>query len=187
MELNTENLIKFFKKKLRDAQTIDVVNNPDALKRWWNSILSCCNRMGESYLMRAKQISFSPGFYVLGESDYSVESRRAEYRRSGLSDALVFIESILDELNDWGFTMERKEKGNTTAQSSNINNVNINQSQNIKLDISSCSPESRKCVEDLVKELNGRKDKKVIKKILSKLTDVGLDVIEKIFLYSIGI
>ena len=189
MELNTENLIRFFAKKLEEAKEIDAANNPDKLKRWWNSILSCCDRMGENYLKRAKRISFSPGFYILEESNYSIESRRAESRQSGLKEAVVLIESIVDELNDWGFCVDKQNNSEVISKNSNVNNINIsqNQSQNIKIDISDCNAESRQYIEDLIKELNGKKDRKVIKGLLSKLTDVGLDVIEKIFLHSIGI
>lgn len=189
MELNTENLIKFFTKKLEEAKEIDAVNNPDKLKRWWNSIMSCCARMGNSYIQRADSISFYPGYYFMGESDYSVESRKAESRQSGLREAVVLIESIVDELNDWGFCVDRPKNNESISKNSNINNINISQSQsqNMKIDISDCNTESRQYIEDLIKELNGKKDKKVIKELLSKLTDVGLDVIEKIFLHSIGI
>lgn len=189
MELNTENLIGFFTKKLEEAKEIDAANNPDKLKRWWNSVTSCCSRMGNSYIQRAGSISFYPGYYFMGESDYSVESREAKSRQSGLKEAVVLIESIVDELNDWGFCVDKQNNNEVISKNSNVNNINIsqNQNQNVKIDISDCSTESRQYIEDLVKELNGKKDKKVIKGLLSKLTDVGLDVIEKIFLHSIGI
>ena len=39
MELNTENLIEFFKARLEDAKSIDPVTDEKKLERWWEKCL----------------------------------------------------------------------------------------------------------------------------------------------------
>lgn len=129
------------------------------------------------------------------EQSDKLESRRGVARAEGLEDAKQVINGIIDELSTFGYATENRMSdvgGKREAMDNNssivINNTNAQlQSQSIKIDLSSYSTEVRECVEEILVELQSKKDKTKIKALLSKLTDIGIDVLTAIFLHAVGL
>mgnify|MGYP000847939390 FL=1 len=195
VNLTTKELIDFFEGKLREADKIDPVRDEDGLLRWWGLCKTCCERMGKRYEDRAKKVDFSLHILYMGEQSDKLESRRGVARASGFEDAKQVINGIIDELSTFGYATENRMSdvgGEREAMDNNssivINNTNAQlQSQSIKIDLSSYSTEVRECVEEILAELQGKKDKTKIKALLSKLTDIGIDVLTAIFLHAVGL
>lgn len=195
VNLTTKELIDFFEGKLREADKIDPVRDEDGLLRWWGLCKTCCERMGKRYEDRAKKVDFSLHILYMGEQSDKLESRRGVARAEGFEDAKQVINGIIDELSTFGYATENRMSdvgGEREAMDNNssivINNTNAQlQSQSIKIDLSSYSTEVRECVEEILAELQGKKDKTKIKALLSKLTDIGIDVLTAIFLHAVGL
>lgn len=195
VNLTTKELIDFFEGKLREADKIDPVGDEDGLLRWWGLCKTCCERMGKRYEDRAKKVDFSLHILYMGEQSDKLESRRGVARAEGFEDAKQVINGIIDELSTFGYATENRMSdvgGKREAMDNNssivINNTNAQlQSQSIKIDLSSYSTEVRECVEEILVELQGKKDKTKIKALLSKLTDIGIDVLTAIFLHAVGL
>mgnify|MGYP000893802441 CR=1 FL=1 len=195
VNLTTKELIDFFEGKLREADKIDPVGDEDGLLRWWGLCKTCCERMGKRYEDRARKVDFSLHILYMGEQSDKLESRRGVARAEGFEDAKQVINGIIDELSTFGYATENRMSdvgGKREAMDNNssivINNTNAQlQSQSIKIDLSSYSTEVRECVEEILVELQGKKDKTKIKALLSKLTDIGIDVLTAIFLHAVGL
>ena len=195
VNLTTKELIDFFEGKLREADKIDPVGDEDGLLRWWGLCKTCCERMGKRYEDRAKKVGFSLSIFYMDEQSDKLESRRGVARAEGFEDAKQVINGIIDELSTFGYATENRMSdvgGEREAMDNNssivINNTNAQlQSQSIKIDLSSYSTEVRECVEEILVELQGKKDKTKIKALLSKLTDIGIDVLMAIFLHAVGL
>ena len=187
MELNTENLIKFFKARLEDAKSIDPVADEKKMERWWEKCLFCAEHMGEIYKKKLSGVMFGPQVITYRDdwslSDYTVYERA---RVEGFEDAKNKINIVIEDLEVFGYFGNFTLPTNHNAGISISNNNFQQQSNTVKIDISAYDPEVQECIKELVKELKGKKDKSKIKKLLAKLTDVGLDVLKKIFLHSIG-
>ena len=195
VNLTAKELIDFFEGKLREADKIDPVRDEDGLLRWWGLCKTCCERMGKRYEDRAKKVDFSLHILYMGEQSDKLESRRGVARAEGFEDAKQVINGIIDELSTFGYATENRMSdvgGEREAMDNNssivVNNTNAQlQSQSIKIDLSSYSTEVRECVEEILAELQGKKDKTKIKALLSKLTDIGIDVLTAIFLHAVGL
>ena len=195
VNLTTKELIDFFEGKLREADKIDPVGDEDGLLRWWGLCKTCCERMGKRYEDRAKKVGFSLSIFYMDEQSDKLESSRGVARAEGFEDAKRVINGIIDELSTFGYAAENRMSdvgGEREAMDNNssivINNTNAQlQSQSIKIDLSSYSTEVRECVEEILVELQGKKDKTKIKALLSKLTDIGIDVLTAIFLHVVGL
>lgn len=195
VNLTTKGLIDFFEGKLREADKIDPVGDEDGLLRWWGLCKACCERMGKRYEDRARKVGFSLSIFYMDEQSDKLESRRGVARAEGLEDAKQVINGIIDELSTFGYATENRMSdvgGKREAMDNNssivINNTNAQlQSQSIKIDLSSYSTEVRECVEEILVELQSKKDKTKIKALLSKLTDIGIDVLTAIFLHAVGL
>lgn len=195
VNLTTKGLIDFFEGKLREADKIDPVGDEDGLLRWWGLCRACCERMGKRYEDRARKVGFSLSIFYMDEQSDKLESRRGVARAEGFEDAKQVINGIIDELSTFGYATENRMSdigGEREAMDNNssivINNTNAQlQSQSIKIDLSSYSTEVRECVEEILVELQGKKDKTKIKALLSKLTDIGIDVLTAIFLHAVGL
>lgn len=195
VNLTTKGLIDFFEGKLREADKIDPVGDEDGLLRWWGLCKACCERMGKRYEDRARKVGFSLSIFYMDEQSDKLESRRGVARAEGFEDAKQVINGIIDELSTFGYATENRMSdvgGEREAMDNNssivINNTNAQlQSQSIKIDLSSYSTEVRECVEEILVELQGKKDKTKIKALLSKLTDIGIDVLTAIFLHAVGL
>ena len=195
VNLTTKGLIDFFEGKLREADKIDPVGDEDGLLRWWGLCKACCERMGKRYEDRARKVGFSLDIFYMDEQSDKLESSRGVARAEGFEDAKQVINGIIDELSTFGYATENRMSdvgGKREAMDNNssivINNTNAQlQSQSIKIDLSSYSTEVRECVEEILAELQGKKDKTKIKALLSKLTDIGIDVLTAIFLHAVGL
>lgn len=195
VNLTTKGLIDFFEGKLREADKIDPVGDEDGLLRWWGLCKACCERMGKRYEDRARKVGFSLSIFYMDEQSDKLESSRGVARAEGFEDAKRVINGIIDELSTFGYAAENRMSdvgGEREAMDNNssivINNTNAQlQSQSIKIDLSSYSTEVRECVEEILVELRGKKDKTKIKALLSKLTDIGIDVLTAIFLHAVGL
>ena len=195
VNLTTKGLIDFFEGKLREADKIDPVGDEDGLLRWWGLCKACCERMGKRYEDRARKVGFSLSIFYMDEQSDKLESRHGVARAEGFEDAKQVINGIIDELSTFGYATENRMSdvgGEREAMDNNssivINNTNAQlQSQSIKIDLSSYSTEVRECVEEILVELQGKKDKTKIKALLSKLTDIGIDVLTAIFLHAVGL
>lgn len=195
VNLTTKGLIDFFEGKLREADKIDPVGDEDGLLRWWGLCKTCCERMGKRYEDRARKVGFSLSIFYMDEQSDKLESSRGVARAEGFEDAKRVINGIIDELSTFGYAAENRMSdvgGEREAMDNNssivINNTNAQlQSQSIKIDLSSYSTEVRECVEEILVELRGKKDKTKIKALLSKLTDIGIDVLTAIFLHAVGL
>lgn len=197
VNLRTKELIDFFKGKLREAEKIDPVGDEDGLLRWWGLCKTCCERMGKRYEDRARKVGFSLSIYYIDEQSDKLESRRGVARASGFEDAKQVINGIIDELSTFGYSAETENRMSDVGCGEGvvgnhrgivINNTNTQlQSQSIKIDLSSYSTEVRECVEEIFVELQSKKDKTKIKALLSKLTDIGIDVLTAIFLHAVGL
>ena len=151
--------------------------------------------MGKRYEDRARKVGFSLSIFYMDEQSDKLESSRGVARAEGFEDAKRVINGIIDELSTFGYAAENRMSdvgGEREAMDNNssivINNTNAQlQSQSIKIDLSSYSTEVRECVEEILVELRGKKDKTKIKALLSKLTDIGIDVLTAIFLHAVGL
>lgn len=199
VNLTTKGLIDFFEGKLREADKIDPVGDEDGLLRWWGLCKTCCERMGKRYEDRARKVGFSLDIFYIDEQSDKLEYRCGVARASGFEDAKRVINGIIDELSTFGYSAETESRMSDVGCGEGvvgnhrgivINNTNTqlqSQSQSIKIDLSSYSTEVRECVEEILVELQGKKDKTKIKALLSKLTDIGIDVLTAIFLHAVGL
>ena len=187
MELNAENLIEFFKARLEDAKSIDPVTDEKKLECWWEKCLFCAEHMEEIYKKKLSGVMFRPQIVTYGYDgslpDYAAYERA---RTRGFEDAKNKINIVIEDLEAFGYVGNFTPPTNHNTEISISNNNFQQQSNTVKIDISAYDPEVQECIKELVKELKGKKDKSKIKKLLAKLTDVGLDVLKKIFLHSIG-
>lgn len=187
MELTTENLIEFFKKKLNEADQLDTANK-QKVELWWSSVQQCAKRMSGGYPELLGRIEFRSHMHFMGEpglSDFMDQKARTE----DLTKAKANIQKIIDDLEIFGYTSPKATavgaQGHQESGQIVINNQNIN---NIAIHLSELNSETQKTVEELQSELSKKhKNKDLIKILLAKLTDTGLDVLEKIFLHSIGL
>lgn len=192
MELTTKNLISFFNKKLTEADELDVENDEKGVERWWAGVRRCGSRMGEEYLELLGEVRFHAGAYLPGEPEYNRELDK-DARVSGIEEAKNNIKKVLDDLLEFGYSPEKDDSDvneNLGVEEKYVNNVTVNthQSTNIAISISEFNKETQAVIAELQNELKKKqKNKEMIKKLLDKLADISLDVLEKIFLHSIGV
>lgn len=159
MELNTENLIEFFKARLEDAKSIDPVTDEKKLERWWEKCLFCAEHMGGIYKKKLSGVMFGPQVVTYRDdwslSDYTVYERA---RAEGLEDAKNKINIVIEDLEVFGYSGNFTPPTNHNAGISISNNNFQQQSNTVKIDISAYDPEVQECIKELVKEL---KDKKI--------------------------
>lgn len=186
--MNTEKLIKFFTTKLEMIPELRELNNYRAseFETWWNTIRSTCERMGSTYAERASRIRFSPGM-LIGGADNSAAYSRA-YRR-GLDSAEAFMNSVIEELEMWGFANEDGESSQTQASNSEgvVLNLTISQHQAQQItqtiNLSQYDEDVQSKVQELLEELKKQtKDSPKIINIVKWLADKGSDALISILL-----
>lgn len=188
MEFTTEKLLEFFYKKLEEAEQIDAENDEKSLDRWWSGVKRCGGLMGKEYSELLDDVRFHAGAYLMGEPELNRIADR-DARKNGLEQAKNNIGKIIDDLNTFGY-VPKKSTPIKTNKEKMINNVTVNNNQtsNMVVSIQDFAPETRKVIQELQAELTKKKkNKEMIKKLLVKLTETGIDALEKIFLHSIGI
>lgn len=187
MELTTENLISFFKGKLDEADHLDIVNNKQDVELWWSSLQRCANRMGRDYSELLGKIEFRSRMHFMGEpglSDFMDQKARVE----DLSKAKVNIQKIIDDLETFGYVSPKLNTSENQSSRGQDRIVINNQNTSVIVHSSDLSHETQELIKKLQNELSKKhKNKELIKTLLVKLADVGLDVLEKVFLHSIGI
>ncbi len=187
MELTTENLIDFFKKKVNEADRLDAANKQE-VELWWSSIQRCVERMDGAYPELLGKIEFRSHVHYMSEpglSDFMDQKARTE----DLEKAKVNVRKIIVDLETFGYTSPKtatmETRGDQESGHIVIHNQNVS---NIAIHLSELNSETQQTIEKLQNELSKKhKNKDLIKALLVKLADTGLDVLEKIFLHSIGV
>ena len=192
MEFTAENLIGFFETKLQEAEKIDPVEDEMKLMRWWNLCKTCCKKMGRAYEERTENVSFVSRVYSYRTvSPEEIERRRTDARTRGFNEAKNVIIDTINDLSTFGYIGTQYDHANNKHEdTSNMiiqNNIMQSQSQSMKIDLSAYDPEVQECINELIAELRTDKDKNKIKKLLSRLTDISVDVLVAIFLHTIGL
>lgn len=188
--MNTNKLIQFFTTKLNiipELRRLDAEN--PIFSTWWNTIISTCERMGESYATRAERIDFYPSV-VFGNGDRTQYSRAYQH---GLNDAEAFIKSLIEELETWGFNDQPNIKTSANSPLNDENNVILNltisqqQIQQITQTINSSQygAEVQEKIQELLSELKKEtKNKTKIIETVKWLADKSSDALIAILLAS---
>lgn len=187
MEFTTDGLKAFFETKLKESDDIDPIKDKDGLLRWWEVCRTCCERMGKPYEKRTTGVTFSPMIYFENESRVELEHRNKEARIKGFNRAKKVIIDTINDLSTFGYTGIQYDYTNNKRNIIIQNNIMQSQSQSMKIDLSAYDPKVQKCINELIAELRTDKDKNKIKKLLSRLTDISVDVLVAIFLHTIGL
>lgn len=186
-----EKYIDYFTKKLKDLPELrkgsSSTDNP-AFEKWWGSIKATCERMGETYLKRARKIHFFP--MVLGGSrdDYYISDKY----QSGLNQAEAFIETLIEELQTWGLndsTSERSGASNASSTHAPTYHLHVNLSQQQvqqiiqTINLDAYDKDTKEKVTELFNELKKEeKDKSKISSIVKWLADKSVDALIAILL-----
>lgn len=189
MDFDKDSLLQFFNHKLAEAEKIDAANDEDSLERWWSNVKRCCEKMGPEYVQLLGDVRFHSSVYLMGNPDFNSGADESA-RISGLGQAKNNIQKVIDDLETFGYKPTAVSKALRKPTSKTVNNFNINQSQrmSVSINISDFDSETQKNIRDLQSELaKKKKNREVIKKILAKLGETGLDALEKIFLHTIRI
>ncbi|MBR2994419.1 hypothetical protein IKF32_00675 [Candidatus Saccharibacteria bacterium] len=192
MELTTESLITFFKRKLSEVDQLDIENDEKGVERWWSNVVRCGGRMGKEYLELLGDVRFHAGAYLMGEPEYN-KRLDIDARINGVEEAKNNIGKVLDDLSEFGYSPENDEsdvKVGQGAAEKYINNVMVSthQSANVVINLSEFDKNTQNIITELQNELKKKqKNKEMIKKLLGKLAETSLDALERIFLHSVGI
>jgi hypothetical protein len=185
-----DRYIDYFTNKLKDLPELrkgnSSIDNP-AFEKWWGSIKATCERMGETYLQRARKIHFFPSVLGGSRDDYYI----SQSYQSGLNQAEAFIETLIEELQTWGLNDSanmRPEAANAHSQAPTYHlHVNLSQQQvqqiiqTINLD--AYDENTRAKVNELFDELKKEdKDKSKISNIIKWLADKSVDALIAILL-----
>lgn len=185
--MDTEGLINFFRAKLEKVPEVKSLNNkgnPEFIK-WWNTVRSTCERMGESYRRRADSIRFYPGMVVAGSNEGVMLSQA--YHR-GMDEAEAFIESIIEELELWGYESNTANADvQTSLQDRVVLNLTITQQQvqqiTQTINLSQYDTDVQEKVKELLNELKKEsKDKPAIVSAVKWLADKGIDALIAVLL-----
>ena len=189
MKFSTEELIRFCEEKRDEANSIDAVNDEKKLDRWWSGVKRCCELMGDDYSKLLDGVSFRATVYLLGEPELN-RLADCEARKNGLEMAKNSINIIIDDLNTFGYIHAEKNHPLKAGDKRMVNNVTVNNNQmmNNIISIKDYNPEVGKIIQELQNELSKKeKNKKIITELLEKLAEKGMDILEKLFLNSIGL
>lgn len=186
-----DRYIDYFTNKLKDLPELrkgsSSVDNP-AFEKWWGSIKATCERMGDTYLQRARKIRFFPSVLGGSRDDYYI----SQSYQAGLRQAEAFIETLIEELQTWGLNdslnTQSHASGQRSSQAPTYNlHVNLSQQQvqqiiqTINLD--AYDEETKEKVTELFDELKKQeKDKSKISNIVKWLADKSVDALIAILL-----
>jgi len=185
--MNTQKLIAFFNSKLDqlpELRSLDTYRDP-VFTAWWNTVISTCSRMGDSYKQRAERLRFSPGM-VIGGQDNS--ARYAKAYRTGLDNAEALIKSLIEELETWGYdSAEPVKDSHNFSEDRVVLNLTVSQQQvqqiTQTINLSQYDPEVQDMVQKLLDELKKeKKDKAKIVSIVKWLADKGTDALVAVLL-----
>lgn len=184
--MNTDKLIQFFNSKLNNITELRKISDyrDPTFTTWWNTIISTCERMGQSYKQKVDRIHFYPGILV-GGADNSARYAKAYHR--GLDDAESFIKSIIEELETWGMSNDESARVSSNKSSSTIINLTISQQQSQEIiqsiNLDDYDDETKSKVNELLDELK-KKDKNKVKitNAIKWLADKSVDVLITIIL-----
>lgn len=188
--MNTETLIQFFKRKLDNISDLRKLKSPgdQAFITWWNTVLSTCERMGQSYKQKADNIQYYPSIVIGDDDTIWIDA----YQR-GLNEAESFIKSTIEDLETWGYGSDDNDKGHETIDHSLDNKVILNltisqqQAQQItqSINLSQYDLEVQEKVRELLDELKKEsKNKTKIIDVVKWLADKGVDALIAILLAS---
>lgn len=191
--MDTDKLIQFFKTKLEKIPELKEINNYDdpTFTAWWRTIQGTCERMGSSYAKKTQSVHFFPGV-IVGGGDNSVAFSRAY--QSGLVSAEALLNSLIEELETWGFngvpaSGDGNAKKASPSDSKVILNLTVSQQQiqeiTQTINLSQYDQDVQAKVEELLAELKKpAKDKKKIVNTVKWLADKGADALIAILLAS---
>jgi len=190
--MNTDTLIDFFSNKLEKVPELErlVTYKDPEFTAWWNTIKATCERMGQSYKDRALKIHFYPGMTIMG-ADNSAAYANA-YRR-GLKDSVALIQSLIEELQTWGFEgvqpSPKPEQKTANNDGKFVLNLTVSQQQiqeiTQNINLTQYDPEVQLKVEELLAELKKpTKNKSKIIDSVKWLADKGSDALIAILLAS---
>lgn len=186
-----DRYIDYFTNKLKDLPELrkgDRSTDNPAFEKWWGSIEATCERLGDTYLQRARKIHFFPMVLGGGRDDYYIAQRY----QSGLNQAEAFIETLIEELQTWGLNDSTSMSSSTSGVRSNQSptyhlHVNLSQHQvqqiiqTINLD--AYDDDTKEKVTELFEELKKQeKDKSKISSIVKWLADKSVDALIAILL-----
>lgn len=186
-----DRYIDYFTNKLKDLPELrkgsSSIDNP-AFEKWWGSIKATCERMGDTYLQRARRIHFFPSVLGGSRDDYYISKQY----QSGLNQAEAFIETLIEELQTWGLNdsinvqPSARSAQSTQAPTYHLH-VNLSQQQvqqiiqTINLD--AYDEETKEKVTQLFDELKKQeKDKPKISSVVKWLADKNIDALIAILL-----
>lgn len=144
--------------------------------------------MGETYLQRARRISFFPSVLGGSRDDHYISQKY----QSGLNQAEAFIETLIEELQTWGLndsSSKQQNPASTTTSHAPTYHLHVNLSQQQvqqiiqTINLDAYDEDTKEKVTELFDELKKKeKDKSKISGIVKWLADKSVDALIAILL-----
>ncbi len=181
--MDDEKILNALNDLLDKSKTLNPYNKKD-VDSWWNTVRFSLFRMGSHYSKEASNINFNlHGSIDPFESEDERRLRIAEDRQKHIDEVVALLDGVIKEIEMFGLAQEDEQPKTTSNTNSNVNvSVTQNQSSNTIIKLSDYDSKTQECLTELLFELKAeRRDKNKIKKLLSKLADVSIEILIKLF------